>query len=289
MSGREHFQHYFVGADGSEWNLCEGPVRLMPGVIGLEEPEAAMYVDEYASLDGGLYRGWRTKPRNVALPVQIEADNSSDFLAIRRAWNKALGTPGSEVVWKVAPPGEDERSLAMRFVPLGTYSRDSDSGLTLSETYPLVFTAPDPYWKGEPIAYTWHTLVGVFPDALSGPSALNIAPSSTTATASVRNDGDVPTYAVWRLDGPFSAGAQVGFGTETIGVPFSMEAGEYLIIDTRPTQLKAYDHTGTRRTADLSSRNFAAIPPGGEVTLSLSFTGTGSISVSVTPAFLRAY
>lgn len=286
---KAHFQHYLIGADGSEWNLCEGPVRLMPGVIGLEEPEAALYVDEYANVDGGLFRGWRTKPRNVALPVQIETETPEEFLQVRNAWHKALGTPADSVTWRVAPPGQDERTLDMRFVPLGSYSRDADTGLSLSETYPLVFTAPDPYWKGEPIEYLWFTQTGTFPNALAGPYALNIAPGSTVASASVTNTGDVPTYAIWRLDGPFDAGAQVGIGTEIITVPFSMTAGQYLIIDTRPTQLKAYDHTGARRTADLGTREFATIPPGQDVALNLAFTGTGSISVSITPSFFRAY
>ena len=283
------FQHTLTGENGSTWNLAEGPVFLMPGVIGLEEPEAAVFVDEYATMDGGAYRGWRAKPRNVILPVQINGKTPAEFLATRKAWNKTIGTPGNEVKWKVSAPGQPARTLTMRSVPMGSFSRDIDSGLSLSETYPLVFTAVDPFWKGAAINRTWDGDTGEWPDVFAGPGVLNIAPSSTYDAVTITNDGDVPAYAVWKLEGPFLSGAHVGIDGHVITIPFSMSSGQFIVIDTRPTHLKAYDHTGARRTADLGSRDFATIPPGADVVLDISFTGAGSISVQITPSYLKAY
>jgi hypothetical protein len=61
-----------------------------------------------------------------------------------------------------------------------------------------------------------------------------------------------------------------------------------LEIDTNPSVQAAF-LDGVDVTAQLTKADFATLPPGEDVTLSLSMTGAGWVEAKFTPKYLRAW
>jgi hypothetical protein len=74
----------------------------------------------------------------------------------------------------------------------------------------------------------------------------------------------------------------------TIIAPVTLDAGEVMVIDTDPEVQAAYVGD-TDVTIQLTKAEFAPIPSGESVELSLFMTGTGTIQAELTPLFERAW
>jgi hypothetical protein len=158
--------------------------------------------------------------------------------------------------------------------------------------YGLNLVAESPYWRGEPVTRKFEpagaaeTYYGGATGGGFGPD-YHIMRAATLSTATVTNDGDVPTSPVWKINGP-STSAQVGLDGHLVTFPMTLSAGQWITLDTAPTSQVALDQSGNDRTAELGLVDFWKIPKGTSVPLSLSMAGAGSIEVTVTPEFFRA-
>lgn len=281
----------WTGSDGVVWDLTtgEGGVVMMPGVRGLTMPPVTHHKSVYASVPGSRWRGYSVQDREVFWPIQVFNDLGSEEWILRdRAFWKTLA-PNKTGIWTVTQPTGEKRTLRLRLRDDGDPVFSHDPSLAGWSNYGLTFDAEQPFWEGEggvvSKTFTPSSESNFF--GTEGGTPFRISRSSTVTTALMNNPGDVEAYPTWTIEGPCTA-ATVGVGGVNITIPFAIATGQRLVINTAPSSQQAI-MAGTDRTADLGTVNFAPIPPGVNVILSLSITGTGSITASITPRYFRAW
>lgn len=282
----------WTGDDGVLWDLTtgEGGAVMMPGVRGLTMPPYTHHKSTFASVPGSRWRGYSVQDREVFWPIQIFHDLSSDEWVQRdRAFWDTLA-PHKTGIWAVTQPNGEKRTLRLRLKDDGDPVYSHDPALQGWSNYGLTFEAEQPFWEGGGGAvsktFTPDSSVDFFGDTVGG-TPFYISRSSTVATAVMNNPGDVEAYPIWTIKGPCTA-AQVGVGGVNITIPFAVADGQTLTINTAPSSQVA-KLGSVDKTADLTSVNFAPIPPGTNVILSLAITGTGTITASITPRYFRAW
>lgn len=264
-------------------------------------PPVIHYTTTYAPVAGARWRGHNVDSREVFWPIQIFCDtNSKDWVLRDRAFWKTL-RPEKVGIWTVIQPSGEERYLDCRFVDDGQQAFNIDPALMGWTNYGITLRADQPFWRGQIIRETWSAGTT---SQFFGSTGLRISPASTIANARMTNPGDADAYPVWEIIGPVSAG-QVGIQGRNIGIPFTVEAGKILIIDTDPSEQSAtlYSYTGDPddpenrvltsaqdKTMDLAvSPDFAPMPADQESQISLGMTGAGHINLVITPLYLRAW
>jgi hypothetical protein len=201
--------------------------------------------------------------------------------------------PEKTGVWTVKHPSGAERHLDLRFSNDGDGTFNQDPVLSGWNNYGITLTAGQPFWRAAPIKREW-TAGGALPFYPAGTGdGYTISPSTTLDSSAMPNPGDVDAYPVWEVHGPTTT-AQVGVAGRNITIPFAVDAGKVLVIDTSPQQQSAtlYDAGYTNpvdRTADLGIANFVPVPADSVTTTTLSLSGAGKVSLILTPLYLRAW
>lgn len=280
----------WTGYDGTLWSLTNpstGSVML-PGLRGWTMPPITHFKDEFASVDGTRWRGFNVGEREVFWPIQIYTNQSSqEWLAWDSAFWRTMN-PGEVGTWRVIQPNGESRSLRLRFANDGTGEFQIDPAIRGWTNYGITLYAEQPFWAGDQIdSPLFDASAGSTPFYTSSPSVLAISPGNTLSEASILNPSDVPTWPIWTLTGPFTA-ASVSIGGKALTVPFSLSAGQKLVINTDPTAQTAMVGS-TDRIMELSSRSFTPLPANSTVPLGISMTGTGTVSLSFTPLYYRAW
>lgn len=278
----------WTGWEGSEFDLLDptvsGVMLVEDGIRGLNMPKFTRYTSNAAGIAGSRWRGFGTEEREVFWPAFVWSERGTvEWMRVDSRWWKTM-RPDEVGTWQITT-SDSIRRLRLRFSDDGdhSYVRDpTKSGWCL---YGVRLVAEQPYWEGDPILLSWEKRTER--PFLPGPPFW-VSGTVSLASAVMQNPGDVDAYPIWVLQGPFTA-AQVGFDGATITVPFPVAAGNSLTIDTRPDQQTAIDAAGVDRTGDLGASSFAPIPAGGGKALTLSLSGAGSVSASLTPLYYRAW
>lgn len=287
----------WTGWDGTVWQLNQptSGVALLPGVRGFGTPPTTLFNRSSPALAGSRHAGHSVGERPVFWPVAVWKNTSSpDWVAHDRAFFRTLD-PERPGVWEVRQSTGEARRLRLRFAGDGDPAFDVDPSRYGIQTYGLDFVANQPYWEGDPVFRRFQAETVV--DFFSGPM-VTIADGRSLASATVTNAGEVDSYATWTIIGPTTT-ATVGVGADTITAPFAVAAGKALQIDTNPDAQTAllgdWDPVArtlsnvTDRTGDLGATVFAPIPPGVDVSLNLTMTGTGAVEVEFLPLYKRAW
>ena len=283
--------HTWTGWDGSVWDLSgwDSGVSLGAGVRGLTMPPVQRFTSDSPGVHGSRWRGSRTQEREVFWPLRVfHAAGSQDWLDYDAAFWRTMH-PDHTGVWTVTQPNGVARSLRLRCLDDGQQSFDTDPALLGWARYGVTLVAEQPYWEAEPLVRSWKLTA---PVPFLGPNGLGppfyISQGSTMSKATIDNPGDIDAWPVWTIYGPTDT-VTVGVNGRTVSVPFSIPAGGLITIDTRPTAQTALDGMGVEFTAQLGSFNFAPVPAGRSVPLSLSMVGNGYVEASLTPLHLRAW
>jgi hypothetical protein len=279
----------WTGWDGSVWNLSasDSPVRLREGVRGLSMPPVKRYSSASPAVPGSRFRGSITLEREVFWPLRVFTGSGQTWHDQDAAFWRTMD-PEQPGVWAFTQPSGEVRRLRCRFVSDGSHTFQTNPGGIGWTAYGVALVADEqPYWEGEPqVRY-----FGADPPVLfftADATVFALDPEQTVATATMDNSGDVEAYAVWTITGP-SDSAVLGVGGRLIEVPFAVPDGQSLVVDPRPTAQTAIMSTGDDRTGDLGEVDFAPIPPGESVELSLELVGDGYISAALTPLHRRAW
>ncbi|HSU47270.1 MAG TPA: hypothetical protein VLJ40_10185 [Arthrobacter sp.] len=290
----------WTGWDGSEWMLSDpsdGTVML-PGVRGMAMPPIIHHRAVHASVPGARWRGLVVDSREVFWPLQVYSDlGSAAWLDKDAAFWRTMD-PARTGKWEVTLPDGRVRALTLRFVNDGDGVFDTDPVLVGWRNYGITFSADQPFWEGEEISGTWfqgssQPFFGGTDPKTGKTVNFTISPGNTLTKASMINPGDVDVYLKWRIYGPVTA-AVVGINGRNITLPFDIGAGEVVEIDSDPrAQTAMKGSAGGALTTDwtykLGDIDFAPLPPGNKTTLSVSVTGSGSISASFMPRYYRAW
>lgn len=288
---REAFSMTWQGWDGTVWDLTDGTAGLFlvpTGVRGLAMPPIDRFTQESPAVAGTRWRGSRAGEREVFWPLYIFSDGTAqDWVDYDRAFWRTMH-PDLPGVWTVAQPDGTMRSLTARFADDGDHSFQQDPAKTGWELYAITLVAEQPYWQGTPIIRTWRGGTGTSGFFGAGAPPFTIGSGATLDVATIDNPGDVPAYPVYTISGPTTS-VTVGIGGRIVEVPFAIASGQSLTIDTGPTAQTAFDSNGVDRTGELGAVDFAPIPPGVSLQMSLQMAGTGTVSGTITPLYRRAW
>ena len=310
VSAWRGFKLSWTGWDGSEWDLTRPSTGLFlrPGVRGLGLPSFERQSSSSPTVAGSRHRGSSTKDREVFWPLYLYSDKGSDaFVERDRAFWRSLDTD-LEGTWTASLGDGSRRTLRLRLSGADD-SLDHDPVQRGWAAYPITLLADQPYWVGETVRKSWaqgdqrnfyvtaedRATYGYADDVIH-----YLTPGGTLDTAVFSNDGDVPAYPVWTVVGPTS-NVSFGVGSAIMSIPFAIEAGHAVQIDTDPVsgQVLWYGRWDpvTRtitdpldRTPELSPTSaFAAIPRGQDRPLSFTMTGAGTIIAEVQPKYRKAF
>lgn len=294
---------------GAVWPLSDpdAGIFLMPGIRGFGATNHERHSTSSPAVAGSRFEGISVKDREVFWPLCIWHDGGSvDFMLRDRAFWSTMD-PLDTGLWVVTLPDGSERSLRVRFQSDGDPVADKDPMARGWNKYGITLVAEQPYWSGDPVVRSWRNPAYAPFFEPVGPQIVNIAPGSNTSTATIDNPGDVESYAMWFIDGE-TVSASVGIGDQIVDVPFPIDAGKCLVIDSDPDQIGAtlYTVTGAGallkpsdrvigqhlinpvdKTPALGEADFAPIPAGKGVALSLVLSGTGAVEVKLPTWFRR--
>jgi hypothetical protein len=278
------------GWDGTAWPLTHqsSGVILGPGVRGLTEPQFAQYTSDAPGVHGQRFRGYRTEAREVFWPITVWEDSDDiGWLEYDSAfWNTMR--VDKEGTWEVIHPLGTKRSLKLRFVDDGDVAWDQPPGFRRWAKYGVTFVADDPFWSGDQVSSpVWGQAESPIPFTGEDDSApeFYIGPASTINTASLNNTGDVAAWPVWEITGPITS-ASITLDGGTIGIPFPLQTGEKLVIDTGVPRAVS---GGEDVTGMLNPFEFTPIPAQSEVPVSISMVGSGTVQAKFTPRYFRAW
>lgn len=279
---------YLTGVDGSVWNLTDGPVRVQAGFRpGYAEPEH--WTRTSPALDGSTWEGFRTPAGEVFLPIRVLASDSLTFRDIDSALAGALDPSGEVQLTLIAPDGQG-RVLTARYESGFDTGYERDPLMMRHAAYGLTLATYDPYWRGAKRTITFGVAESP-PDFFPGPP-WNLNPGNSTDAAVVSNPGDVAVWPKWTITGPF-ASVTVGVGSSVVTLGADVYAGESRIIDMDPSIRSITDQAGADAWLDATEAEFAPIPAGSDVPLSVDLTGgtegVTTIAVAFTPAYRRPW
>src|SRR5699024_5601860 len=280
----------WVGTNGTEWDLCSDTsgVRLAPGVRGLTMPPRDRYTSQYAGVAGSRSRGGRTAEREVFWPLAVwEESGTQAWLEYDAAWWASLNPRGTGV-WRVTRPNGQGRVLTCRPTGAGGKAWDAAPGMQGWTKYGVYLMAEDPFWYGPEIkSPLWTSAEPIdFIDSVTLGPPYHPGSATTIDSASLTNPGDEVAWPTWTVTGPVDS-VQVSSEGHSIGYGSLIE-GDVLVIDTDPRVQRA-TLNGADVTGDLSSYDFAPIPPGETVKLDITMVGGGTLRASFRPRFDRAW
>jgi hypothetical protein len=278
----------WTGTDGSEWDLRRGPVRTTSaGIKGLSMPDVQDQVKTTALRDGQRLSGWRLKPREVWLPLRFKDDAERDVEGLQRQFwrSMAIGDLGTLTVTDGAGSA---RSIGLRFQDDGGLSYKIDPYI-LTDAIGVSMIADQPWWEGpaQTFDYSLGDVVPVdFFGAGAGAPDFYIMARSGSSAQSITNLGDQPAWPTVTLVGDFLS-FRLGVGGHYVGGPIVVGGSDTLLVETDPLRQLVFLNAD-KVTRQLTEIDFAPIPKGASVPLSLDVTGTGRVTVSIKPRYARA-
>ena len=289
--------------DGETWDVANGTegVALMPGVRGLNMPPTRRHTQTSPAVHGSRRTGWIAAEREVFWPLLVFRE------AGKYDWAKLDGDfwrsmhPNRPGIWSVTDPSGVTRKLTCVYDNDGSHATDILPSIQGWEKYGIYLAAEQPFWVGESLRRGW-TGSGGTSFFGSGAPSFNISTASSASSATINNPGDLDAWPKWTIVGP-STTTTIGIPGRTISVPFDIPAGKALEVDTDPSrQTVIYGDwvpnplTGfgtianqVNRFSDMGAIDFASVPAGEAVPLSIVINGSGIVLMELVPRHFRAW
>lgn len=297
-------------AKGTDWALTDPSTGLFlkPGVRGLGAAAYTRQSTESPAVAGSRFEGASFQDREVFWPLHIYSDAGSiEWMQRDRAFWSTMD-PNDTGVWTVTHPDGAHRKLRLRFLNDGDKVREQDPMRTGWDNYGITLVAEQPFWEGDPVVKSFIGQPPPEPFFGNDGPVVKIASSYSAANATMDNPGDVESYPRWYIDGETTS-VTVGIDGVTVSVPFTVAAGQCLVIESDPDLIGAtlYDVTPDApskpaertigvhlinprdKSADLGEADFAAIPPGSQVPLSMTIMGPGKVECLLPTLYRRPW
>lgn len=183
---------------------------VQSGAEGLDDPEFRPMIRRQAGVPGGVVTGVDVPPRRVALDVMLSAASGAGLLALRRAVGDVTDPYTDTRVWvtTTAEDIQETRVITGRRVVESPPVLDRGTwGAWGWQLLGLDFDCADPWWRTvdgwQPPKWATGGTGGFFSDHFF---PVTVLPSTAIGVAApVTVPGNVPTPAVWTLDGPGTA------------------------------------------------------------------------------------
>jgi len=284
------------GVDGSVWNLLDlsSPAHLLNGLSGLHLAAVSHRWTQTARRSGRRWKDAVTDARSFHMTVRVGDPEppfrtGDDWRALDSQFWRALDFDRTATLVV-----NGKRSLPFRLDGDNDHEYPKDPALLGKAVYSIACIADSPEWLGSPVEATYSFAPTTPTDYYGGPSQgppFVISASDIGRTARISNPGDLPAYPVWRITGPATS-AVVGVGTRVVPIPFSIQAGQQIFIDTQAQTIT--DGSGVSLWPSMGSTpvDFAPIPPGGEVPIAVGLEDggpTSEIRATLVPRYRRAW
>ena len=246
-------------ADSTAFDLSTPDAYLaLLGRKGFDSATYEVYTDESPGIDGEVYRSARALPRDLTLPVYIRGEDRVEFLARKRDLLARLSPARGLATLEVAEIDGTRRRLNVYATGRGMEGDASrDRGGRTWVKYEIGLTAPDPFWRGDPLHVEFQA--GTSYKFLGASTFLPFRVQDTQSFGATQfvNPGDVMSYPVWKILGPTNGGIILSRVTpdlpnRTLTLNSVLSAGQTLTIDTRPEVLAITDQAGANRWPDLA-------------------------------------
>lgn len=237
-----------------------------------------------------MFRGW------ASYGVSLIADNPFwTGEPVRRTWAQSTAQGFYNTVPVTFTVATDTVGATAHGLVAGTAVRFRDltgvTGITADTTYYVAGTVAANSFQvaatagGAVIDLTGTDGAGFV--AYQGMPVLRVASASQLSSAKLTNEGDLEAWPVWTIKGPLTS-VTVGVDGSTVQWTVALTSTDTLVIDTDPIVQSAWLN-GADVTSQLGTADFAPIPAGVELPLSLTMAGTGSVEASITPRFYKAW
>lgn len=277
------------GADYRTWDLTDlaSPVLKVRGATGTGHAVPEHHWTDAPLLDGSSWDGVRFSRGQLTVPVIVTGSDTASFLAEHAAFLRSLDAR-REGTMRITRPDGQWREFTCRYDSGADMPIDLDPAMACRASYVITWNLADPFPAGEPVVlrFTNPAPTQLFP----GPP-FHINSSRTLASASFTNPGDVASPPLWRISGPFT-GFRVGLGDAVVALTLTKPAGGWVEIDMAARQRTILDEAGVDRWLAATEAEFADIPPGVDVPLTVQVDGATadtSVELSFTPKYQSAW
>lgn len=241
----------------------QNSIEALAGITGFGLPEVQVRWFEGAG-DGKTFRGSRTMPRELEMPIVIQAKDRSALNSLLSDLSRCLSPRKGLARLYFGMPDDDMWYIDIVRTGGGDWARKIDSDDERYIKTSLEFGAGDPYWTRErPEVFIMRPQN---PDNTLLPylARLRLSYGGVTGDTVISNIGDADAWPVWTLKGPFSKVTLTGPNGEILQWTGSIAETDYLIIDTKKGMVT--DSTGANRYDGLSpAPRFWSVEPGRSV------------------------
>lgn len=240
--------------DGTSIELSDGAgYKVQVGVQGLDDPTLDFLEHTPAGWDGSIVDSILAEPREVFLPIQMQAQDLISLRRLKQDLTSYLNARRGPVTLKVSLPDASARLIDGYYRPVpGTM--DADNWGVSWQNVGIVIRCPQPFWRSE---FDWKVAwvqqdsrPAILPILPLGPADSNALGSANPVTIA----GDVETYPVWSITGPLTECTITDVATgRTFTLTAGISSGETWIVDTRRGRQGVFDNTGARSRASLNA------------------------------------
>lgn len=205
---------------------------ILPGVQGLDDPPRALIEVEPATGDGSIVMDARYQAREVFLPLQYAAADTTTLRATLRALAALCDVKATlPVTLEVAHTDGTRRLIDGLLTQPYAQAMASGEGARW-RTIGLTLRCPDPFFYSDTRQAGW--TLGGEPAPFLGDAFLpiDLDNSQVLGAAVITNPGDAHAYPVWTVTGPCDA-VTVVTGQTAWTVPSGLTEDETLVIDAR--------------------------------------------------------
>lgn len=281
----------WIAPDGSSTILDGDSFFVTKGLDGRGLPPMDNIVDEVASIDGARLRQVNVRPREIVVPLHLQAPTRDALRASILSLLPKFYTRTADGQLVVSYPDSTTRRIYCRYASGMSLEESSDRAAREYQQFLLTLLANDPFWYGDIVAASWS--LGASTTFLGNPIfPMRLSPSSIQGSQIVHNAGDVSAFPIWTITGPGSGLNIVNQDTgEKISLTRVLAAGEVVTIDTRPGYRTATSSSGGNIYGSLSTDTSLWWLPAGDAPVSFGMddaTAGASISISFSPRYLSA-
>jgi hypothetical protein len=243
---------------------------VLRGIDGLDTPPVTLIRTEPALWDGALHTASRYQPRQVFLPLHLQATDTTAMRAATRLLATLTDPKRGPVTLEVAHPDGTRRYIDGHLAaPLGGPTGNGE-GFTWRR-HGVTLSCPDPYFYDAPGQVSFNVA------ALSTPFLSNtflpvaLSESQVAGQVTVTNGGDADAWPVWTITGPCAA-IEVSIGDAVWTAPAGLGAGQTMTVTTQPGQAQVTVDSQPAWGRLGPGWQLAPLPPG-ESTIVFEITG----------------
>lgn len=277
-------------------DLATSGYEVLDGVLGLDMPPTTLYADAAPALDGAIARGARYEPRDVFLPIFVQAQDRYTLRTrvqrLHRAFLTNVGGSPTPLALQINQPDGTARTCKVLYAGGAEGNKGKGQfGITWQKIF-VTLRAPDPW------LYALNAIATTFSQG-SGTNFFPLLPihlnSNRLGTVTINNPGDVDSYPTWVWTGPGTAltltnvltGRSIVL-TKTLGT--SGTGADVVTIVTRRGAQQIVDGAGTNLWAYAPGADLWPLLPGPQTcTVSVAGATTAtSVVLSYTPGYPSA-